>query len=748
MVELLAPAGSKEAFYAAVENKADAIYLGGKQFGARAYANNFDHEDLKEMIKYAHLFDIRVYVTVNTIVFDEEIDELIEFLDFLYLNDCDGLIIQDLGVLNIIRNRYPDFEIHASTQMNIHSVEEALVLKDLGVKRIVVAREINLETIKKIKRATNLEIEVFIHGALCVSSSGNCYISSIIGKRSGNRGRCAQPCRLPYSLGEDSGYLISPKDLYSLPRIKELIEAGVDSLKIEGRMKRPEYVAGIIKSYRKAIDNYYYNTEFNLETEEIELRKLFNRDFTKGFLFDEKDEDYINKEASNHQGILIGKVISSNNKTVKIKLDYELNFGDSIRLVGNVSDAITVNQMYRNNELITEAKANDIVSLRSHVDNLDSALVYLTSANRQLKELEKSYLEPSRKINISGTIDLIDDCLRISLKYKNYRYSLNSSVKVENPKSTPTNERLIEQFRKTANTVFEFESLDLDIKRPIFISIKEVNELRRRALDNFREIISKKNKNRKTREFEFTKPDIINRDSQMIVKVRTFEQLQAALKYELKEIYITDKLLFDDLKTNTELDVYYVTPRASTVEEENDTNIVTSKLGNYKDYRTSVYMNTTNALAVNLLENLGAKSIGLSLEMSYSQIENLVNNYKKLFSRLPNLEFMVYGRYELMMLKYKFGLKEDELDGSKNLVDRKNYSFPTLLEDEYVKILNSKRVHLVDYVEKLKGLNISPIIDFTIETASEVEEVLDIYLKNNNKNLIDVTLGHINEGVL
>ena len=234
----------------------------------------------------------------------------------------------------------------------------------------------------------------------------------------------------------------------------------------------------------------------------------------------------------------------------------------------------------------------------------------------------------------------------------------------------------------------------------------------------------------------------------MIVKVRTFEQLQAALKYELKEIYITDKLLFDDLKTNTELDVYYVTPRASTVEEENDTNIVTSKLGNYKDYRTSVYMNTTNALAVNLLENLGAKSIGLSLEMSYSQIENLENNYKKLFSRLPNLEFMVYGRYELMMLKYKFGLKEDELDGSKNLVDRKNYSFPTLLEDEYVKILNSKRVHLVDYVEKLKGLNISPIIDFTIETASEVEEVLDIYLKNNNKNLIDVTLGHINEGVL
>lgn len=746
MVELLAPIGSLDAFYAAIENKADAIYLGGKQFGARAYANNFELEQLVEMIKYAHFFDVKVYVTVNTIIFDKEIDELIEFLDFLYLNDVDAVIVQDLGVLNIIRHRYPDFEIHASTQMNVHSVSEAKVLKDLGVSRIVVAREIDIDQIKKIKREVDIEIEAFIHGAHCVSSSGNCYISSIIGGRSGNRGRCAQPCRLPYSINEKTGYLISPKDLYSLPRIKELIEAGVDSLKIEGRMKRPEYVAQITKSYRAAINHYYYGEEFDLELEEENLRKIFNRGFTKGYLFNNTDEEYINTEASNHQGILIGKVLSSKYNTVEIELTSELVQGDSIRLVGNVTDAITVNQMYLNNKMVTEAKAGDVVILRSHMDGLDDAEVFLTTSINQIKGLEKSYLERNRKLHIEGVIDLIGNRLRVSLKYKDYEYEKLSDFLVEAAKKTPTNNRIVEQFNRTNNTVFVFDSIILNVYKDIFVNIKDLNELRRSALNEFSEIISKKHQSRNIIKKEYSFIDINEETVKTKVKVRNLSQLQVALEYNIDEIYVDDKSLLKYI--GKDLKAYYVEPRVLLDEENISNKRVVSKLGYYSKDNTSIYMNTTNALGVNILENLGANSIGLSLEMSIDQIEKLVKNYKNLFNRNPNLEVMVYGRYELMMLKYKLGLSSEDLDGRTSLVDRKNFMFPLLLEDDYIKVLNSKKVHLVDYLEQLESLNISRIIDFTIESADEVRAVLDIYINKDDKKLYDVTIGHIKEGVL
>lgn len=743
MVELLAPVGNIEAFYAAIENKADAIYLGGKQFGARAYANNFSLDQLKEMIDYAHLFGVKVYVTVNTIVYDREFEELTKFLDFLYLNNCDAVIIQDLGVLNLISHRYPDFEIHASTQMNVQSVEEAILLKDLGVKRIVVAREIDINQIRKIKEATNLEIEVFVHGALCVSCSGNCYMSSIIGKRSGNRGRCAQPCRLPYTLDNENGYLISPKDLYSLPRIKELIEAGIDSFKIEGRMKRPEYVAQITNSYRKAIDG-----DFDEAEEELNLRKIFNRDFTKGFLFNEEDKDFINKEASNHQGILIGKVVFNRNNQVKIKLNYPLSKNDSIRLVGSTTDAITINQMYKNGVLIQDAKSGDVISLRSHIDGLMGADVYLTTSYSQISKLEKSYKEKLRKLLINGVVDLFNNKIRLRLEYKDYYIEKLSDVEVEEPKTVGTNDRIITQVSKLKDTVFEFENLTININKPIFINIKAINDLRRNAIDELTRKIINKYPNRKIcNTYNLKVKDLKENAPKMIVKVRTLEQLQVALNYNLEVLYITDLSLLSYIKDKN-IDVYYVEPRAGIEREKYPINVVASRLGRYLDFRTSIYMNTTNALAVNLLENLNATSIGISLEMSIDQIEELVYNYKKLFHRNPNLEVNVYGRYELMMLKYNLGLNKEDLDGRKSLVDRKDYNFPLLLEAGYVKVLNSKKLHLIDYLDKLKALNISPIIDFSIETKEEVEEVLDIYFNNSQKKLIDVTICHINEGVL
>ncbi|MCK9198976.1 MAG: U32 family peptidase, partial [Bacilli bacterium] len=248
-IELLSPAGTYEAFLASVQNGADAVYLGGKLFGARAYAANFDNEDLVNIIKYAHAHNVKVYITVNTIVFNKEIEELIKFLDFIYLNDVDAVIVQDLGIINLIKNRYKNLDIIASTQMNIHNIEGAQRLKQLGIKRVVIARETDLQTIRKILDEVDIEVEVFAHGALCVCYSGECLLSSFIGKRSGNRGKCAQPCRLSYTLlcnnekVSEEKYLLSMKDLCTLDNLDEIIKSGVGALKIEGRMKSSEYVA-------------------------------------------------------------------------------------------------------------------------------------------------------------------------------------------------------------------------------------------------------------------------------------------------------------------------------------------------------------------------------------------------------------------------------------------------------------------------------------------------------------------------
>lgn len=256
-VELLAPCGSYESFLAAVNAGADAVYLGGRQFGARAYAENFAEEELVTVIRKAHLRGVQVYLTVNTLVKEQEFSGLYGWIRPFYEAGLDGAIVQDLGVFCFLKRNFPALKLHASTQMTITGVYGAAYLKNLGCERIVPARELSLEEIKEIKSRVDIEIEAFIHGAMCYCYSGQCLMSSMIGGRSGNRGRCAGPCRLPYRVSGKEGYYLSLKDMNMLEHIPELIEAGIDSFKIEGRMKKPEYVAGVVSVYRKYIDRYY-----------------------------------------------------------------------------------------------------------------------------------------------------------------------------------------------------------------------------------------------------------------------------------------------------------------------------------------------------------------------------------------------------------------------------------------------------------------------------------------------------------
>ena len=256
-VELLAPCGSYESFLAAVNAGADAVYLGGREFGARAYAENFSEEELVSAIRQAHLFNVKVYLTVNTLVKEREFSKIYGYMLPLYEAGLDGVIVQDMGVLGFLRERFPDLKLHASTQMTITGIYGADYLKKAGCERIVPARELSLEEITFIKERVPVEIEAFVHGAMCYCYSGQCLMSSMIGGRSGNRGRCAQPCRLPYKTAGKEGCFLSLKDMNTLEYLPELIRAGIDSFKIEGRMKKPEYVAGVVSVYRKYIDRYY-----------------------------------------------------------------------------------------------------------------------------------------------------------------------------------------------------------------------------------------------------------------------------------------------------------------------------------------------------------------------------------------------------------------------------------------------------------------------------------------------------------
>src|SRR5665647_2101696 len=311
--ELPAPAGGMEALIAAVENGADAVYLGARAFSARGYASNFSNEELEEAIDYAHLRGVKVYVTVNTLLKDGEVESAFKLLRCLREIGVDAIIIQDLGLISLAGKYLPDLPLHASTQMTLHNSAGVEFVNKLGIERVVLSRESSLEDIKRIREKSRIEIEIFIHGALCISYSGQCLLSSLIGGRSGNRGYCAQPCRKKYrlycegkSIKKSGDYLLSPRDLNISSGLGALIEAGIESFKIEGRMKRPEYVAGVVRIYRRLIDRYVENPAgYAVSEEEQEtLTQLFNRGFTQGYFFDNPRGELMNRENPHNRGVL------------------------------------------------------------------------------------------------------------------------------------------------------------------------------------------------------------------------------------------------------------------------------------------------------------------------------------------------------------------------------------------------------------------------------------------------------------
>ena len=356
MIELLAPAGSREALTAAVESGADAVYLAGNMFGARAYADNFDEEGMREAIRFAHLRGVHVHVTVNTIMDSRELPELKKYLRFLYEAGADAVLVQDLGAARLVRETVPELPMHASTQMTVHNLDGVQALEALGFSRVVLSREVTLEAVRHICAQAKAEIEVFVHGALCVCYSGQCLMSSMIGGRSGNRGRCAQPCRLPYTLvdeddkdllGSSAGkYLLSPRDMNTISLLPELLAAGVTSLKIEGRMKRPEYVAVAVGCYRRAVDSYLSGSFAVPEEDSRALAQIFNRDFTTAYLEKKQGRNMMSDKRPNNRGLMLGRVqeyhpLTEDSGLAVLRLSDDICTGDQVDFWVKVGGRVT-----------------------------------------------------------------------------------------------------------------------------------------------------------------------------------------------------------------------------------------------------------------------------------------------------------------------------------------------------------------------------------------------------------------------
>jgi len=484
-IELLAPAGNYESFIAAINAGADAVYMGLKNFNARVMTNNFDTQQYKDAIDYAHKRDVKVYLTLNTLLLDSEIKQAIDNVYELYEVGLDGVIVQDLGIADLIHKIMPDLSLHASTQMSICTLEQVKMLEKLGFERVVLARELSIDEIKHISGNTKLEIEVFVHGALCVSVSGQCLMSAQIGARSANRGSCAGPCRKKYSLytAENkevykSRYLLSKKDIFGLDYLQEIIAAGVHSLKVEGRNRTPEYVAGVIKNYRQAIDSGYQKQQ------DKEVLQLFNRSGkSDGYLNGVRYKESISEFSPKNTGLLLGKVLQVKKTYIKIKLEQDIDLHDGIESIdnANASTIVTCIRDDRFNVVNNLIKKGNIVWLGDMSGVKVGDIIYKTSNNKLNQEYKRYTSLNLKKLEYDVYVNVEKD-KPIQAKSNNITVEIDYIPEVAKT-SGLSDSRVEEVFEKTDSTSVKFKVAS-KIEEGLFVPVAKLNELRNKLVEN------------------------------------------------------------------------------------------------------------------------------------------------------------------------------------------------------------------------------------------------------------------------
>lgn len=500
-IELLSPVGSIGSLRAAVENGADSVYMGLNNFNARTMANNFSMEEYIEAIKYCHIKGVKVFLTLNTLVYDDEIEEALKECITLYENGLDAVIVQDYGIASVIRKIMPDLPIHASTQMSIHSLKQIKFLEKLGFKRVVLARELSVEQIESICNNTSMEVEVFIHGALCVCYSGQCLMSSMIGSRSGNRGSCAQPCRMKYSLIDEENnviekdkYLLSKKDIYGIDYIGRLKNAGVSSIKIEGRNKIPEYVATVTSMYRKCLDGEKLSKE-----DKNDLLQIFNRSGKSSGYFDGvTGKETITERTPKNTGLKLGKVIGQKGKFINVSLLEDIDMHDGIEIYNGITVSTIVTCIKNDEGKIINGKVakGTSVWLGDIAEKIRyGSEIYKTSSDELNKRLR--YTFENENSNIRKNKLEVKMIMKINEKIKVEAISLLDGKKIsyitetipEQANQKAISKEIIEQaFSKTVEEPFIFEKLDLDIEDDLFVSMASLNNIRKEILEKMKQL--------------------------------------------------------------------------------------------------------------------------------------------------------------------------------------------------------------------------------------------------------------------
>ena len=697
--ELLAPVGDFECLKAAVQNGADAVYLGAGNFNARARATNFSNdEELKNAIDYAKTHGVKVNLTLNTLIKNNEFEDAVKLAITAHNLGADALIIQDLGLATFLKEHYPEINLHASTQMTVHNLIGTQDLLNRGFSRVVLARELPIDEIKNIKENINGELEVFVHGALCISYSGQCLLSSAIGGRSGNRGLCAQPCRLPYELIDkttnkqlDKGYLLSPKDLCAIEYLPALIKAKVDSFKIEGRLKTPLYVATITRIYRKYIDYVVNNISKSEEdlineirnmlnikntdsglTDLEELTQVFNRGgFSKGHLNNKENTSLIYKEKPNNMGIYLGEVyhFNSNKGHVSFKLENTLNLGDKVSIN---NESYTVSELMIKNKNYQVLEKGSIITIGRMKGNIKPKQKIYKIENINLnKKMMPSFKEDKnlKKIKINGDITIKkDNPITIKLSsndifYKDIDYTYTSNVVPELSQNKPiTSDVIKDKISKTGSTEFEFNNINIDLDDNLFITISTLNEIRRQALTEFKnECIKKYNHNLKFNnnvEISLNETDFNNNEKTISLLLNTlnleFDYTKLESIHSIDKLYIPYKyFILDDYKTIlnklcSNFNTYIYMPH---IIRDNKINLITNNINN-------------------ILSSYNIKGFVIS---HISQIQ-IVKDYN--LELIGNYNLNVYNKYTIQNLK-EYNLKtitiSSELDRDEiNILNNNN----------------------------------------------------------------------------
>ena len=777
--ELLAPVGSMEHLKIAINAGASSVYLSGKDYGARKYARNFTLDEIAEAVNTAHLHNVRVYVTVNTLIKESELEDVLNYLNELYEIGADAVLVQDLGIIELINKHIPKLKIHASTQLTCENQDKLNYLESKNVKRVVLPREMRREEIENLK--TNMELEIFAHGALCYCYSGQCLMSSFKGGRSGNRGSCAQPCRQKYKLStsKKEDYYLSPKDLCLFNKLEEISKLNIKCIKIEGRMRSKEYLAVVVSTYRKALNKLKSGKTSKSE----ELNLVFNRGFTEG----QFSNTYQKSKRSGHIGLKIGKVIDVKNSQIAIKLDDNIETipekGDGILFIkGNGDYGMEISQ----NPIITtlnhfkkgkfkkikdysrENKVLIIKKVRQNKKNtfdLTDSGVYLTKRNsisKFVKEIENnkaSYIKSKLILTFSVKNKYPHLKGRLTLaNHKEVSAEVTGTQKFEKPlKRNVTTEMVEKQLSKLDNYPYQITQINMNYDGSLFIPIKEINKIRRQLFDNLADEVHKSYQNKK--ETIRIEKNELKRSDEISLSYYTNTLDDLAEISNVKRLYLeipqTDSINFmvNFLKKAVELsydrdyelvwkwpdiihdDLLKSLKKVRGILKSLNINLKVMS-NNFKGDYGPYSMNITNTQAVNSLENY--EVLTLSPELTRKDYKDILGNCKD----NSKIEMLVQGSVELM--KTRYGFKEN-IENAK-LIDIKNNEYPIhkSLSGEELLIFNCEDLSLINKLEELKSFG---CINFSIDGRfknREYVKMIDIYNnalngKTDNKKLINIS---------